>query len=394
MTGDSGTATPRTVLVIGGGIGGLTAAIAFALRGAEVTLIEKRPAFEVAGVGLGQPANALRVYDALGVLEGIFDAGYAYRHMTVFGPDHDPIYRHTFQMGDDRVPAFCALARSTLHGLLLDRARGLGVTVRLGCEVARFDTSDPARVGVALSDGTEGAFELAAGFDGIRSTTRRAVSGDLFHPRYSGFGAWRIQVPRDPGVTGMEFLQGIGGKAGAIPVSQDEMYLFNIRPEPEGVIFPRAAMADLFRERLAQFGGYIPDIAAGFGAQSDIVYGPIEPFLVPWPWHRGRIVLGGDAAHVVPPHLTQGAAMAVEDAFVLARLAMTDDGRTLSARLDDYGQTRWTRNAFVYSFARDWLEQEQSVTDAADLARTRAELARNGAGRVAVSDRILDQSVV
>lgn len=394
MTSDTTSMAPRTVLVVGGGIGGLAAAIAFALRGAAVTLIEKRPAFEVAGVGLGQPANALRVYQALGVLDGILDAGYAYRHMAVFGPDHGLIYRHVFQMGDDRIPAFCALARSTLHGLLLARAQGLGVAVRTGCEVARLDTSDPARVGVSLSDGAQDSFDLVAGFDGIRSTTRRAVSGDLFQPRFSGYGAWRIQVPRDPAVTGMEFLQGIGGKAGAIPVSNDEMYLFNIRPEPEGVIFPRAAMADLFRERLAQFGGYIPDIAAGFGPHSDIVYGPIEPFLVPWPWHRGRIAIGGDAAHVVPPHLTQGAAMAVEDAFVLARLAMTDDGRPLAARLDDYGQTRWTRNAFVYSFARDWLEQEQSVTDAADLARTRAELARNGAGRVAVSDRIMDQSVV
>ena len=60
----------RRVLVVGGGVGGLTAATAFARRGVEVVLIERRPAFDVPGVGLGQPANALRIYDALGVLAG------------------------------------------------------------------------------------------------------------------------------------------------------------------------------------------------------------------------------------------------------------------------------------------------------------------------------------
>ena len=61
----------RRVLVVGGGVGGLITAAAFAQRGVEVALIERRPAFDVPGVGLGQPANALRVYDALGVLPEI-----------------------------------------------------------------------------------------------------------------------------------------------------------------------------------------------------------------------------------------------------------------------------------------------------------------------------------
>lgn len=385
---------PRSVLVIGGGIGGMTAAIAFALRGAEVALVERRPVFENAGVGLGQPANALRVYRALGVLDGILDIGFPYRHMAIFDAERRLIVRHAFEMGDRDTPAFCALSRSDLHALLLARAVELGVSIRTGCEVLRFDQEDPDAVDIAFSDGRAGRFDLVAGFDGIRSTTRHEIAGDMFEPRHSGYGAWRIQVPRDPDVTGMEFLQGIGGKAGAIPVSQDEMYLFNIRPEPADAFYERGEMAELFRARLAQFGGYVREIAAGLGPDSDIWYGPLEPLLVPWPWHRGRIAIGGDAAHVVPPHLTQGAAMAVEDAHVLASLAMTPDGRPLPARLEDYGQHRYARNAFVHAFARDWLEMEQSVRTEADMARTRAEYARNASARIAVSDRILDRSVV
>ncbi len=77
----------RRVLIVGGGVGGLTAATAFAQRGVEVLLIERRPSFDVPGVGLGQPANALRVYEALGVLPEILASGFAYDRMFIFDPN-------------------------------------------------------------------------------------------------------------------------------------------------------------------------------------------------------------------------------------------------------------------------------------------------------------------
>ena len=81
----------RRVLIVGGGVGGLTAATAFAQRGVEVVLIERRPAFDVPGVGLGQPANALRIYDALGVLPEILASGFSYDHMSIFDPNRELI---------------------------------------------------------------------------------------------------------------------------------------------------------------------------------------------------------------------------------------------------------------------------------------------------------------
>ncbi|WP_180268308.1 FAD-dependent monooxygenase, partial [Staphylococcus epidermidis] len=111
-----------------------------------------------------------------------------------------------------------------------------------------------------------------------------------------------------------------------MPIGKNLMYLFNIRPEPAYVLYQREEMASLFKQRLAQFGGFVAQIRAGLNQESDIVYSPIEPMLVPWPWHRGRAVIGGDAAHVFAPHLTQGAAMAVEDAFVLVREVMKAEG--------------------------------------------------------------------
>jgi 2-polyprenyl-6-methoxyphenol hydroxylase-like FAD-dependent oxidoreductase len=381
----------KRVLVIGGGVGGLTAATAFAQRGVEVELIEKRPAFDVPGVGLGQPANALRVYDAIGVLPEILASGFVYDHMSVFDPQRELLVDHRFLLGDDKVPAVCALSRLRLHEILLGAAQRAGVTVRLGVTTSDIQDADQD-VTVVFSDGQTRAFDLVAGFDGIRSTTRQHLVGSAIVPRPSGYGAWRVQVPRPKYVTGMEFLQGVGGKTGAMPLADDLMYLFHIRPETPGEIFAVEDYPGLFKERLQQYGSYVADIRASLDDNSGIVYSPLEPMMLPWPWYRGRVVIGGDAAHVVPPHLTQGAAMAAEDAYILVLETLKDDA-PLAERLMRYSQKRFARCAFVYSFSRQWLDEEQSVRSEADLAAARVDYALNGSARIAMSDRVLNSRI-
>jgi len=264
--------------------------------------------------------------------------------------------------------------------------------VRTGVTVSEVQDENE-RVIVTFSDGRTGSFDLLAGFDGIRSATRQHLFGAAFVPRPSGYGAWRVQVPRPQYVRGMEFLQGIGSKTGAMPLSDNLMYVFHIRPEASDAIFEREDYADLFKARLAQYGSYVADVAASLDANSDIVFSPIEPILVPWPWFRGRVAIGGDAAHTSPPHLTQGAAMAAEDGLVLAREMLTGEG-PVEARLLRYSQARYARSAFVYSFSYQWMLDEQSVRTPADLAAARAELAMNASTRIAVCDRILNSAVI
>ena len=377
----------RRILVVGGGVGGLTAATTFAQRGVEVVLIERRPAFDIPGVGLGQPANALRVYEAIGVLPEILSSGFPYDHMSVFDADRKLLAAHKFLLGDDRIPAFCALCRLRLHEILLAAAQRAGAEIRLGLTVTAIDEG-PDRMNVTFSDGRTEPFDLLAGFDGIRSTTRLHLVGTAFAPRPSGYGAWRVQVPRHEDVRGMEFLQGIGSKTGAMPLSNELMYLFHIRPEAPDAVFDPRDYPSLFRERLAQYGSYVAEIAAALNADSDIVYSPIEPMMLPWPWFRGRVVVGGDAAHVFAPHLTQGAAMAAEDAYVLAE-EVTTETAPLEQRLTNYSLKRYARCAFVYIFSWQWLEAEQSIRTAADMAAARTEISRNASARIAASDRIL-----
>jgi 2-polyprenyl-6-methoxyphenol hydroxylase-like FAD-dependent oxidoreductase len=378
----------RRILVVGGGVGGLTAATSFAQRGVEVVLIERRPTFDIAGVGLGQPANALRVYDTLGVLDQILATGFSYDRMWLFDAKRRPIVEHKFLMGDDRVPAFCALTRLELHEILLGAAERAGVKIRLGVTVSEIHDDDD-RVAVRFSTGESDSFDLLAAFDGIRSTTRPHVSGTALEPRPSGYGAWRVQAPRPDYVRGMEFLQGIGSKTGAIPLSNNIMYLFHIRPEAPDASFAGPDQATLFKERLSQYGSYVADIAASLTRESDIVYSPIEPLLLPSPWFRNRVVIGGDAAHTFAPHLTQGAAMAAEDGFVLAREVLNDDV-PIKDRLMRYSTKRYPRCAFVYTFSGQWLLDEQSVATAEDMEAARTELRQNASARIGVSDRILN----
>ena len=221
------------VLVVGGGIGGLTAATAFAQRGVEVVLIERRPGFDVPGVGLGQPANALRIYNALGVLPEILASGFSYDRMYIFDRDRELIVEHKFLLGDKTVPAFCALSRLRLHEILLAAAEHAGADVRTGLTVNEIH-EDNDQVTVTFSDGRIDSFDLLAGFDGIRSTTRLHLVGTVFAPRPSGYGGWRVQVARPEYVRCMEFLQGVGSKTGAMPLANNLMYIFHICPESPG----------------------------------------------------------------------------------------------------------------------------------------------------------------
>lgn len=381
----------RRVLIVGGGVGGLAAATAFAQRGVEVVLIERRPAFDIPGVGLGQPANALRVYDALGVLPELLAEGFIYDRMHIFDPNRNLIVEHKFLLGDNVIPAVCALSRLRLHEILLAAAQRSGVKVRLGLTVSMI-YEEEERVTVELSNSETDSFDLLVGFDGIRSSIRRHLVGTAFEPHPSGFGAWRLQVARPEYVKGMEFLQGIGSKTGAMPLHDNLMYLFHIRPEAPDAVFEREDLPRLLRERLKQYGSYVAEVRDLLDANSDIVYSPIEPMLLPWPWFRGRVVIGGDAAHTFPPHLTQGAAMAVEDAYILANEVLSDDA-PIEARLDRYSRKRYARCAFVYTFARQWLEDEQSIRTAQDLVAARSEMALNASVRIATSDRILNTRI-
>jgi 2-polyprenyl-6-methoxyphenol hydroxylase-like FAD-dependent oxidoreductase len=350
----------ENVLVVGAGIGGLAAAAALGQRGANVDVIEVKPDSTVYGVGINQPANSLRALDKIGVLDQILEVGVVYDGYTFNDYKGNEIVAITSQLGDERVPPNCALPRRELSRILIGASEEAGAEVRYGTTIEDLDDRGDD-IGVTFSDGSSGDYDLVVGFDGIKSPLRRRLFGDAYEPVYSGHVVWRLTVPRPAHIDRSDLFQSPRSKGGYIPLTTETMYLLLVTSEPAGVKLDPADFPELLRERLSEFEGPLGEIRDGIKASDDIVYSPLSEVLLPPPWHKGRVVLGGDAAHACTPHITQGAAMALEDAVVLAEELF--DGESIPAALDGYSARRYPRARFVQEVSRGILESEMAINE-------------------------------
>jgi 2-polyprenyl-6-methoxyphenol hydroxylase-like FAD-dependent oxidoreductase len=346
-------------LIVGAGIGGLAAYTALAQAGIEADVIERAPDSTVYGVGICQPANSLRVLRRLGVLEEILDTGWAFEDWLFYDHHENLVCEVPSRLGrGEDVPAEVGLLRPELHRILIEAAERAGARVRYGTTVADLQDEGES-VAVQFSDGRAGDYDLVIAFDGIKSEMRQRLFGDGFEPVYTGAAVWRVMAPRLPEVVCGGIYQSPTGKAGRTPLGEDKMYLLLVTEEPAGVRYAKEEMIDLIRERLEEFGGTIGEIRDGLTADSDVVYSPLSEVMLPTPWHRGRVVLGGDAAHACVPHLNQGAAMAIEDAAVLADELVA--GETVAAALAAYSTRRLPRVKFAQKASRDVLDAERQI---------------------------------
>lgn len=318
------------ILVVGGGIGGLSAAIALRNAGHDVNVVEVRPDVHssVYGVGIIQPANALRALDAIGCADACMRAGYS---TTAWGQVLDVDGNSVGEMPGARIPGSAlppmnGLTRPRLHDILTTRALETGVTVEYGKTFTTLDPS-PDGVGVTYTDGTDNVVDVVVGADGVHSTVRPHVVSEDVRPVYLGQSAFRLNVPREPEIDRIVLQNGPEGMAGFVPIGPDLAYLFYNTTWDQDARIERHDMARVLRAHLAPFGGLTGRVRDAYiHDSSDIVFRPEEWLIAPPPWHHGRIVLIGDAVHAVTPHLGQGAAQAIEDGLVLAECLTSHDG--------------------------------------------------------------------
>jgi 2-polyprenyl-6-methoxyphenol hydroxylase-like FAD-dependent oxidoreductase len=304
-------------LVIGGGIGGMCAAIELRKRGVEVDLVEIDPQWRVYGAGITIAGAALRAFKTVGVLPAIMEQGCCTDGLDICLANGTKIsHLPSVRVAGDDIPGTGGIMRPILARILSEATRASGTSVRLGVTFTSIK-DEGAKVDVTFSDGTRGRYDLVVGADGVNSKVREQLFPDAPKPRFTGQGSWRAVVPRPPEVVCATMYIGKTAKAGINPVSRDEMYMFFLdkRDRPDH-IGPEAWPATL-REALAEFSGPIGAIRDGITPESRIVYRPLFALLLPKPWYRGRVVLIGDAAHSTTPHLASGAGISVEDALVL-----------------------------------------------------------------------------
>ncbi len=311
----------ETILIVGGGIGGLTAAIAMRRQGFAVDIIERDPDWSVYGVGITQQMNVIRAMNEIGVLDDYLSLASGYDSTTIFvGPKGTEKTKfETPKLAGQNYPSNAGIRRPYLQKVLGDKAASLGAKIRLGLTVAALN-DDGAGVDVTFSDGSTARYGAVVGADGVFSQMRETLFPNAPKPRYTGQWVWRYNLPRPADLDGMKVFAG-DCNAGLIPMTDELMYMFLVTEEPDGMYLEELGAAAAMRKRARkapppQLVPWIPQITD----DAEVVARPLKVvYLQDQDWHKGRIVLLGDAVHATTPHLAQGAGMAIEDALVLAQ---------------------------------------------------------------------------
>ncbi len=335
------------VIVVGGGIGGLSAAIALRQRGCEVQVIEQAEEIRPLGAGLSLWSNAMQCLQKLGLAERLLAQGSIIARVGVHRWDGRRQTEFAVAQVAARfgAPSMCAL-RSDLQRALLDALPA--DAVQLNRKLESFDqTAD--RVQVRLIDGSILSADMLVGADGLHSTVRRQLFDDG-NPQYQGYGGVLGVAPLNLVQADMSLVYiGPGSRIGILPCGPGRVYWFycSNRKEPLPDVAP--AHKQILLDRLQ---GWAPLAVQAVentpeGAMMELSFRDRSPRRE---WSVGRVTLLGDAAHPMTPILGQGACQALEDGLALAWAIQRYP--TIPEALAAYERARIPRTTRVVNTAR------------------------------------------
>jgi len=360
----------RSIGIVGGGVAGCALAVALRGSGIDVTIIEAQDKWGPIGAGLTITGPALRAIRSLGLLEELIARG---------GPVYDYVLadaktevietRPLLQLVGEELPALVEVHRPELHELLSRTARGSGAVVRTGATVQAIH-ADGDRVLVSLSDGTGLGFDLLVGADGAHSGIRRLLWPGV-ETAPTGGSIWRAFVAVDdvPERFATTFISALGpaNRVVSAPTSGGRVYVAIVEPEAVSRRVSDDELVPMIRERLSDYTGWIGELRDRITDPSQVTYRPLETLLVPAPWYRDRVVLIGDAAHVMPPALAYGAGLAFEDAVVLAEELRT--GEPAATALARFMDRRFERARFVVDMSNRLITLRQGSPEGLDATQ-------------------------
>lgn len=335
----------KKVLIVGGGIAGLSMAVYLRDHGVAADLVEIKKEWTVYGVGIIQQSNVVRAMAQLGLLNSYLSSSFPFDKVGIYDTDGNlMVMVPGRRLAGPQYPANLGISRPALHEILTSAARSRGTQVRLGVTVAALE-QDGERVHATFTDGSEGDYDLIVGADGIYSKVRAMAFPDAPKPRFTGQAVWRYNFPRPREIDHLAAFNGADASAGLVPLSNELMYMYVTSFEPGNPRMPEDRLHLLMQERIRRFGGWIGELRPRIDDPAKVVYKPMETVMVPAPWFRGRIVLIGDAAHSATPHLGQGAGIAIEDALVLGE-ELNSNG-PIEAGLERFMKRRFERCKYV-----------------------------------------------
>jgi 2-polyprenyl-6-methoxyphenol hydroxylase-like FAD-dependent oxidoreductase len=326
------------IIVVGGGIGGLSAAIALRRAGFEAQVFERAPELGEVGAGISLWPNATRLLKRWGVLDDIVTRGFVAERGAMRTPRGNTLHAMRFR---ERDAPHVLIHRADLHAALSGALPCWAI--HLGAEFERFESTGD---GVVARFGGLGDVEGRAlvGADGIRSAVRRQLLDDGA-PVYRGYPVWRGVAETDDGWIELTETLGRGLRFGTVPIGRGRIAWWATANEPEGTHdAPEGRKAKLLR----LFGDWhhpIPHLLEGTPEgrmlKNDTHDRP--PVRV---WGRGAATLLGDAAHPATPNFGQGGCMAIEDGAVLAAClcGQPDD---VPAALREFERRRYRRTSSI-----------------------------------------------
>jgi 3-hydroxybenzoate 6-monooxygenase len=356
------------ILIVGGGIGGMTAALALARAGFPAHIVERSPEFGEIGAGIQLAPNALRILDGLGVLPELAALAVRPRHLVLMHADSGE-HLTTVDLGERFERryghAYAVMHRGDLLAVLHRACQADDrITLESNREVTELaDHGDGARV--RLADGGSYACDAVVGADGLWSTARALVSGD--RPHTDTFVAYRGTLPAsDPTLL---------ASRDATPATPEDEIIW-IGPHKHLVQYP-IRRGELYNQvAVFRSGRYSPaaELTGSWGTPAELdkrfdrACAPVRAGVAlinrdrRWVmydrepldnWTTGRITLLGDAAHPMVQYLAQGACQAIEDAGCLARQLTACDGDIVKA-FAAYQTERIPRTALIQRAARTW----------------------------------------
>jgi 2-polyprenyl-6-methoxyphenol hydroxylase-like FAD-dependent oxidoreductase len=328
----------KSVGIIGGGIGGVAAAVALHRFGIEATVYERAPRLKEIGAGMMLWPNATRVLKSLGLLESVASRSGRNTHFLVRASCGKILMN--IALGNFDVPALCARRSDLLASLLAAVPRE---RLRLGRELTHLEQSRSG-VRVHFADGGVEEHEAVIGADGIRSRVRAQLFG-ISDPLYRGYTVWRgVAAHAGRAIRRGDNSEtwGHGSRFGILDIGQGRFTWYATANVPKR----EAALPDQRRSQLLhRFAGWHEPIP-GLIESTELILENGAYDLPPLPrWTAGRVTLLGDAAHPCTPNLGQGGCLALEDALVLAKCVASD--RSIESALGRYEALRQRRTRHI-----------------------------------------------
>lgn len=356
------------IIIIGAGMGGLSAGIALKRIGHDVEVFEKVTGIKPVGAAISLWSNGVKCLNYLGLEKQVAALGGAMDFMAyVDGASGRPMTRFSLaplvrQVGQRPYP----VSRAALQDMLLEE---LGREhVRLGMALTAVEQSGD-RVTACFADGSRVSGDILIGADGTHSTVRGYVLGQQPERRYAGYVNWNGLVDISPDIAPADqwtTFVGEGKRASVMPIAGGRFYFFFDVPLPAGLPYERAQARSVLRE---YFKGWAQPVRTLIDridpeATNRVEIHDIEPFMT---WTRGRVALLGDAGHSTTPDIGQGGCAAMEDAVVLA-IALQTNTLGVEDALARYQNRRNRRTADLVLRARKRCD----ITHGKDPAATQA----------------------